>query len=44
MILIHVLTELGYVLIWQVKEQEKKCSFENVPVEKSEAQEEIKMD
>ena len=25
----YVLTELGYVLICQVKEKEKKCSFEN---------------
>ena len=24
-----VLTELGYVLIYQVKEKGKKCSFEN---------------
>ena len=32
---LHVLTELGYVLKCQVKE-EKKCSFENALVEKSE--------
>ena len=31
---INVLTELGYVLICQVKEQ-KICSFENTLVEKS---------
>ena len=38
MILIYVLTELGYVLICQVKEEEKKkCSFENALVEKSES-------
>ena len=43
-ILIYVLTELGYVLICQVKEKEKKCSFENALVEKSTAQQEIKMD
>ena len=29
------LTELGYVLKCQVKEKEKKCSFENALVEKS---------
>ena len=34
-ILMYVLTELGYVLICQVKEKEKK-SFENALVEKSE--------
>ena len=28
----YVLTELGYVLICQVKEKEKKCSFENALV------------
>ena len=28
---------LGYVLIRQVKEEEKKCSFENALVEKSES-------
>ena len=36
----YVLTELGYVLICQVKEKEKrkkKCSFENALVEKSES-------
>ena len=33
----YVLTELGYVLISQVKEKEKKCSFENALVEKSES-------
>ena len=33
----HVLTKLGYVLICQVKEVEKKCSFENALVEKSES-------
>ena len=33
----YVLTELGYVLICQVKEKEKKCSFENVLLEKSES-------
>ena len=32
----YVLTELGYVLICQVKKK-KKCSFKNVPVEKSES-------
>ena len=31
----YVLTELVYVLICQVKEKEKKCSFENALVEKS---------
>ena len=36
MILKYVLTELGYVLICQVKEEEKKRSFENALVEKSE--------
>ena len=34
----YVLTELGYVLICQVKEKrKKKCSFENAPVEKGES-------
>ena len=33
----YVLTELGYVLICQVKGKEKKCSFENPFVEKSES-------
>ena len=33
----YVLTELGYVLICQVKEKGKKCSFENALVEKSES-------
>ena len=34
----YVLTELGYVLICQVKEREKiKFSFENALVEKSES-------
>ena len=33
----YVLTELGYVLICQIKEKEKKCSFENALVEKSES-------
>ena len=33
----YVLTELGYVLICQVKEKEKKSSFENALVEKSES-------
>ena len=32
----YVLTELGYVLICQVKEKEKK-NFENALVEKSES-------
>ena len=31
----YVLTELGYGLICQVKEKEKKCSLENALVEKS---------
>ena len=37
-ILMYVLTELRYVLICQVKEEEKKnqCSFENALVQKSE--------
>ena len=35
--LMHMLTELGYVLTCQVKEEEKKCSFGNVLVEKSES-------
>ena len=34
----YVLTELGYVLIYHVKEKrKKKCSFENALVEKSES-------
>ena len=33
----YVLTKLGYVLICQVKEKEKKCSFENALLEKSES-------
>ena len=33
----YVLTGLGYVLICQVNEREKKCSFENALVEKSES-------
>ena len=33
----YVLTELGYVLICQVKEEQKKCSFENALAEKSES-------
>ena len=33
----HVMTELGYVLLCQVKEEEKKCSFENALIEKSES-------
>ena len=33
----YVLTELGYVLICQVKGKGKKCSFENALVEKSES-------
>ena len=32
----YVLTELRYVSICQVKHEEKKCSFENALVEKSE--------
>ena len=35
--LLYVLTELGYFLICQVKEKEKKCSFENALAEKSES-------
>ena len=31
----YVLTELGYVLICQVIEKEKKCSFENALVKKN---------
>ena len=31
-----VLTELGYVLMYQVKEKGKKCSFENSLEENSE--------
>ena len=37
MFLMHVLTELGYVLICKVKEKQKKKSFENALVEKSES-------
>ena len=33
----YALTELGYVVICQVKEKEKRCSFENPLVEKSES-------
>ena len=33
----YVLTELGYVLICQVKEKEKKCSSEDALVEKRES-------
>ena len=33
----YVLAELGYVLIRQVKDKEKKCSFENALVVKSES-------
>ena len=33
----YVLTELGYVLICEVKKKVKKCSFENALVEKSES-------
>ena len=33
----YVLTELGYVLTYQVKEKEKKISFENGLVEKTES-------
>ena len=33
----YALTELGYVVIRQVKEKEKRCSFENPLVEKSES-------
>ena len=36
MISSHILTELGYVLICQIKKK-KKCSFENALVEKSES-------
>ena len=32
-----VLTKLGYVLICQVKEEKKRCSFENALVEKIES-------
>ena len=31
----YVLTELGYALISQVKEEEKRCSFKNALLEKS---------
>ena len=41
----YVLTELGYILICQVKEDEKKkCSFETAHVEKSDSSTKIKMD
>ena len=33
----YVLTELGYVLMCQVKEERKKYSFENALVRKSES-------
>ena len=33
----YVLTELGYVLICQVKKKEKKCRFEIAVVETSES-------
>ena len=33
----YVLTELGYVLTYQVKEKEKKFSFENALVENNES-------
>ena len=33
----YVLAELGYVLICQVQQKQKKCSFENALVEKSES-------
>ena len=33
----YVVTELGYVLICQIKEEEKKCRFENAREEKSES-------
>ena len=33
----YVLTELGYILICQVKEKEKKCSFENALIQKRES-------
>ena len=33
----YVLTELGYVLICQVRGKGKKCNFENALVEKSES-------
>ena len=36
MILMYVLTEVGYVLICQVKEEKKWCSFEDALVGKSE--------
>ena len=38
----YVLTELGYGLICQVKEKEKKCNFDNALVEKSESSTRIK--
>ena len=37
MILMYVLTKLGYVLICQIREKGKKWSFENDLVEKSES-------
>ena len=38
MILMYVVTELGYVLICPVKEREKnECSFKNALVEKSQS-------
>ena len=36
----HLPTELGHVLKWQVK-HERKCGLENAPVEKSKARLEI---
>ena len=33
----NVPTELRYVFISQVKEEEKRCSFENALIEKSES-------
>lgn len=39
-ILVHLPTELGHVLKWQVK-HERKCGLENAPVEKSKARLEI---
>ena len=33
----YVLADLGHVLICQVKEEEKKCSFENALAEKTES-------
>ena len=37
----YVLTELGHVLIYEVKKKEKKCSFENALVAKSETSKRI---